>query len=168
MWRKKKFWKRVITFLVIIPLVLMSILIGILYYNQDKIVQHFIETANKDFKGSITLKESHIAPFTNFPYISVDLEDFEIFEDKESSTPLVHLKDLYLGFDFWTLVKGDFDIKMIKLNEGFVHIYQNEHGELDILKAFETNKEIEDVEEEFHIDLKRLDIVDVEFSKTNN
>lgn len=168
MLRRKKFWKRVLIFLVIIPIVLMSVLVGILYYNQDKIVQHFIETANEDFNGLITLKDSHIAPFTNFPYISVDLEDFDIFEDKESDIPLVHLKDLYLGFDFWTLVKGDFDIKMIKLNEGFVNIYQDENGELDILKAFETNKEIDDVEEEFHIDLKRLDIVDVEFSKTNS
>ena len=168
MWKKKKFWKRLITILVIIPMLLISILIGILYYNQDSIVQHFIETANKDFNGSITLKDSHIAPFANFPYISVDLEDFEIFEDKDSITPLVHLKDLYLGFDFWTLIKGDFDIKMIKLNEGFVHVYQDENGEFDILKAFETNKEIDDVEEEFHIDLKRLDIVDVEFSKTNS
>ncbi|PHR49214.1 MAG: hypothetical protein COA32_03955 [Fluviicola sp.] len=168
MWKRKKFWKRLITILVIIPMLLISILIGILYYNQDSIVQHFVETANKDFKGSITLKDSHIAPFANFPYISVDLEEFEIFEDKDSKTPLVHLKDLYLGFDFWTLIKGDFDIKMIKLNEGFVHVYQDENGEFDILKAFETNKEIDDVEEEFHIDLKRLDIVDVEFSKTNS
>lgn len=167
MWRKKKFWKRVITFLVIVPLVLLSILVGILYYNQDKIVQHFIETANKDFHGSITLKDSHIAPFANFPYISVDLEDFEVFENKKSTTPLVHLKDLYLGFDFWTLVNGEFNIKMIKLNDGFIHVYQNEIGEFDILKAFETEKEVNDVEEEFHIDLSRLDIVNVEFSKTN-
>ncbi|MEX2484320.1 MAG: AsmA-like C-terminal region-containing protein [Brumimicrobium sp.] len=167
MFKRKKFWKRIVAVIVIIPVVLTTILVGILYYNQDKIVQHFIETANKDFKGVIKLNDSHIAPFANFPYISIDLERFELFENKDAKLPIIHLKDLYLGFDFWTLVNGEFDISLVKLNEGYVHAYQDENGEFDILKAFETNKEIHDVEEEFHFNLKQLEFSNIEVSKTN-
>tara|TARA_B100000508_G_scaffold141091_1_gene146278 strand:- start:12 stop:2447 length:2436 start_codon:yes stop_codon:yes gene_type:complete len=167
MLKRKKFWKRVLIWLIILPILLVSIVIGIVYWNQDKIVQHFITTANEDFKGKIALKDSHIAPFSNFPYISVDLEDFEVFETKDSDTPLVHLKDLYLGFDFWKLIGGNFDISMIRLNEGYVHIFQDENGDLDLLKAFEPTHPIEDVEEEFHFNLEEIDFTNVTIDKSN-
>lgn len=167
MLRRKKFWKRVLIWLVIIPIVLISVGIGIVYWNQDSIVQHFLTTANEDFKGRIELKDSHIAPFANFPYISVDLEEFEVFETKDAKQPLVHLKDLYLGFDFWTLVSGDFDISMIRLNNGYIHVFQDENGEFDLLRAFEPTHEIEDVEEEFHFNLEEIDFTEITIDKSN-
>ncbi len=167
MLKRKKFWKRLILVLVVIPVLLLSIGITIVYLNQDKIVQHFITTANEDFKGEIKLEDSHIAPFSNFPYISIDLEGFEVFETKDSKVALVHLKDLYLGFDFWTLMSGAFDISMIRLNDGYIHVHEDENGSLDLLKAFEPTHPIEDVEEEFHFNLEEIDFSNLIVDKSN-
>lgn len=167
MLKRKKFWKRVLIWLLIIPILLLSIGVAIVYWKQDSIVQHFISTANDDFKGRIALAESHIAPFTNFPYISVDLEDFEVFETKESEVSLVHLEDLYLGFDFWTLISGKFDISMIRLDNGYIHTYQDENGEFDIMHAFEPTHPIEDVEEEFHFNLEEISLNNISIDKSN-
>ncbi|MDX1653284.1 MAG: AsmA-like C-terminal region-containing protein [Brumimicrobium sp.] len=167
MLRRKKFWKRLIGFVIIIPLFLILVLTTILYFKQDDIVQHFIQTANEDFQGKVTLKESHIAPFAKFPYISVDLENFKIFENKESDLPLVELEDVYLGFNLWTMISGDFEIKMIELDNGHISLHQYENGEFDLMNAFKTTEEIEDVEEEFHFDLKKLKLKNVRIDKTN-
>ena len=167
MLKQKKFWKRVFIWLLIIPIVLLSLMITIVYVKQQEIVQHFIVTANKDFKGKVEISNSHIAPFANFPYISVDLEDFEVYETKSAKEPIIRLNDLYLGFDFWTLVSGNFDISMIRLDDGFVHIYQDSAGEYNILKAFEAIEPIEDVEEEFHFSLDEINMNNVYVDKMN-
>lgn len=81
--KRKKFWKRFVLISVIAPIVLFFTVVLIVYAKQDAIVKNLIETANKDFKGAIRIKGSHVAPFANFPYISIDIEGLEIFEDDD-------------------------------------------------------------------------------------
>ena len=88
--------------LIIFPPVLFTIVIAIFYWKQDAIVQELISTLNEDFKGKVEIGESHVSPFENFPYISIDAQEVKIFEDKiADSEPIVHLKDCYLGFGFF-------------------------------------------------------------------
>jgi hypothetical protein len=166
--KSKKFWKRLIIWLIVIPVFLFSLLIGILFWKQDAIVQELITTLNKDFKGQFELKGSHISPFANFPYISIDLEELTLYEDKtKTGTPVIDIHDVYVGFDIWTLITGNFEIKAIKLKDGSINLIQHLDGELNIAKAFATEKEIESAEEEFHLDLKAIDLDHIDINKYN-
>jgi hypothetical protein len=78
--KRKKFWKRFVMFTLLSPIVLFFTVLLIVYVKQDEIVKDLIETANKDFKGAIRIKGSHVAPFANFPFISIDIEGLEVFE----------------------------------------------------------------------------------------
>lgn len=166
-WNKRKFWKRLIGFAVIIPVILFTALIAIAYFQQDRIVQHFLKTTNADFKGKVVLEDSHIAPFANFPYISVDLEGVRVFKTKRDTAAIVNLEDIYLGFNVMSLLSGDFNINMIQLADGFVHVHQNEQGDFDILQAFEPTHPIDDVEEEFHFALDEIELDGVDIKKTD-
>ena len=55
-----------------IPILLAAALIVIVYYSQDKIVAESLRYVNESFEGSWKYLDSHIAPFANFPYISID------------------------------------------------------------------------------------------------
>ena len=77
-YKRRKFWKRFLLFTLALPIFLAGVSVGIVYIKQDDIVQTLISTLNKDFKGKIEVKDSHITAFDNFPYISVDLEDVKI------------------------------------------------------------------------------------------
>ena len=126
MLKKRKFWLRLSLFLVLVPVLLFTITLVVIYSNQDKIVQHFIQTANEDFKGEIVLEDSHIAPFANFPYISIDLEGFSVFENKDlSKEPVIELEDLYIGFNLWSLLSGSFDIKSVSSTSKCLKIIHN-------------------------------------------
>lgn len=86
------------------PIVLFSVLVLIVYWKQDAIVQELLTTLNKDFKGEIRIKGSHISPFENFPYISIDLEGVEIYEAKnDKNHPILKVADLYVGFDLFNV-----------------------------------------------------------------
>ena len=81
--KKKRFWKRFFFITLTLPILIFSIAIIVVYYKQDQIVQELIKSLNENFVGTLKIKDSHIAPFANFPYISVDLEDLEVYEGKE-------------------------------------------------------------------------------------
>lgn len=170
MLKRKKFWKRLLFILVLVPIFLFSLTIAIVYWKQNEIVQHFIETANEDFKGKIKIKESHIAPFANFPYISIDLQSFYVYESKDTTiTPVIHLDDVYLGFNLWSLLGGNYDIQAIKLSNGAINIVEYDNDDYNIMRAFETFEvqEIEDIEEEFHFDLQKIELFHVDINKLN-
>jgi hypothetical protein len=164
----KKFWKRLFIGIIVVPIVLVTILTTILYAKQDAIVQELLKTVNADFRGEVQIKDSHISPFANFPYISIDLEELALYENKtDKKNPIVSVKDLYLGFDLLTLISGKMDIKLIKLSNGKIKLIQDKNGELNLLQSFALEKPVENTEEEFHLNLKSIQLDNIDVTKTN-
>ncbi len=147
---------------------LTSSAIGLLFWRQDAVVKQLLEVVNEDFEGRITIRGSHVSPFAAFPYISIDLEDLKVFADKDTAvTPILHIGDTYLGFDLLTLISGQMDIKTIRLSSGDINLVQDTLGEFNLMKAFATTKEIEDPSTEFHVDLQRITLKNVDITKLN-
>ena len=65
---------------------------------------------------------SHISPFEAFPYISIDLEHVKVHETKDKiNTPIVDVEEIFLGFDIWTILSGNMEIKeiILKIRQSF-------------------------------------------------
>ncbi len=169
MLKSRKFWKKLIVVIIVTPLLLFTTLVVLLVWKQDKITQELITALNKKFVGEIEVGDSHISPFVNFPYISIDIDNVKIYEDKTKSTkPILNVKDIYLGFDILTLMNGDFEIKSLKLKDGFIHLIQHTDGEFNISKALSDNKAVkEDAGDEFHLNLKSIDFENIDLTKLN-
>jgi hypothetical protein len=165
---RSKLVKRILITLFVLPIILIGFLILVLYYKQSDVVQHFIKQANQDFTGKVVLKNSHISPFENFPYISIDLENLQIFETKDTSQKaIIDVNDVYLGFDIINLLRGKTDIKLIKLKNGFINLIQRQNGEFNIANAFKTEKSIEEESEELHLNLKSILIENIDITKVS-
>lgn len=166
--RSKRFWRRIVILFVGVPAFLLGLTLFIVHQKQDEIVSEIISALNEDFTGSTEIKGSHISLFSNFPYVSIDLEDFKVYETKEKRRkPLIEIKDVYAGFNLWTVMSGKMEIKKIKLQNGHIDLVQHENGEFNIVKALSSNKPIEDTGEEFHLDLKHIELVEVDLTKLN-
>ncbi len=167
-YKRKKFWKRFVILAILLPIVLFFAVVGVAYWKQKEIVQHLIEDVNEDFEGLIEIEGSHISPFETFPYISIDLEHVQIFENKQKTTrPLVDVNEVFLGFDLWTIITGNMEIKDIKLKNGNLNLVQHENGEFNITKALTSKKEIESANEEFHLDLHEIELENIDIIKLN-
>ncbi len=166
--RSKRFWKRFVAVTIALPILLFFTVVLIVYAKQDSIVQGLVEDLNKDFRGATELSGSHISMFENFPYISIDLENVKVFESKQKTgTPLIKLNDVYVGFNLWTIISGNMEVKKIKLEEGEINLVQHVNGEFNIVNALSSEKEIESPEEEFHLDLKKIELENVDITKLN-
>ncbi len=163
-----RFWRKLVVTLILIPIILFSLVVLIAYWKQEKIVQELVLTLNEDFVGEITIEGSHISPFENFPYISIDLDHVKIYETKENDRePVLSIADVYVGFDMWTLLSGEYDIKVLELKEGYIHAIQHIDGELNISKALTYIKPVEEIQEDFHIHLKSILLSNVDIYKLN-
>ena len=164
-WLKNKWVKRVLFFLVALPLLLFSILIAVVYWNQDYYVQLAIEKANQDLNGKVSIGGSHIALFENFPYVSVDLEDLKVYESKEAKADcLVHVKDAYVGFNLLDLLSGNYTVKRITLKGGHIDSKQHADGSLNIERALASKVPPEKVKEDLHLDLNSIVLEQVDLS----
>lgn len=154
----------------IVLIALLSTLFVLLLWQQEQVVQQIVTYTNQHYKGKITLKGSHVALFANFPYISIDLEAVKIYETKdETKAPLVDVKDAYLGFDIWKIMGGNYDLKAIYLNEGYVKIIQHRDGSFNIANALSPidDSPSESTDKDFRLDLRRVKLREVDLHKIN-
>ncbi len=135
---------------------------------QEKIVQQLLTTFNKTMTGEITIRKSHIAPFKNFPFVSIALQDVILYADKSKSEEqeIIHLEDLYVGFDMLNVLQGNYQIKVIKLDEGHIDLIQDEQGNLNVVTALQL-KDSEEESETIDLSLDKIDLdnVSVSFSQ---
>lgn len=166
---RKKFWKRLIFMSIILPVALFTLVIAIAYYKQDEIVKELIANANRDFNGTVQLKGSHISPFANFPQISIDLEDLKLFEGKSTNKKeqVLHFNDCYIGFDMFDILAGNYVVKSLEVNQGDLRIVQHKDGALNLLNALATNKPTEEVKSDLHLNLKSIELNQIDLSKLN-
>ena len=153
--------KIILLAVIILPLVIILGAIAAVYYNQERLVQQGITAVNDSYRGELVVTGSHISPFANFPYISIDLEGVAFYENKAKNTkPLYTAKDVYVGFDLWDILAGNYKVKSIKINQGHLDVIKYENGDINLLLAKEmesTKEEIED-EEDFQFELEKLTI----------
>ncbi len=164
----KKWIKRIVISIIVLPVLLFTIAVSLLYAKQDAIVQELLTKINADFKAEIKVGDSHISPFAAFPYVSIDVDNLVVFPDKSGrQKPLVELKDIYVGFDLLKLISGKIEIATIKLKDGFIHVIQDADGNFNIVEAFATDKPVENAEEEFHLHLKSVTLENIDITKLN-
>lgn len=161
-------WKKLIGILLLLPVFLLVVVVALVYWRQDDVVQELITTANKDFTGLVEIEDSHISPFANFPYVSIDLDHVRVYEDKSrSARPIVDIEDVYLGFDLFTLLTGEMEIRAIKLTRGTIELVQHRDGTFNITQALSGKEEVEDPGAEFHLDLRKIQLIDIDLLKLN-
>ncbi len=160
-----KSWKWILGGVVLLPVVLFVTVTAVVYRKQDALVQQLLETANEDFAGRIAVRDSHISPFANFPYISIDLEGVALYETKTDTVPAVAVANVYLGFDIGSVLRGKPDIKSICVSDGTVKLIQHTDGRFNLERAFAVTDDQPAAEqsEALHIHLKsvQLERIDV-------
>jgi uncharacterized protein involved in outer membrane biogenesis len=127
---------KILLLVAILPVFLVLTVVGLVYKNQDFIVQQAIEKINKEFEGKLELEDSHVAPFANFPYLSIDLENVKFYESKaKDTTPLYEASDFYLGFNLLDLIRGIYHIEKIKVQSGHLDVIRYPNGDINLLLA---------------------------------
>ncbi len=160
------FW--LLATVLLVPILLFLVVVVVLYLKQDDFVQYGLTHANQDLKGQLKIRDSHIAPFQNFPLISIDLEDLEIYESKDKNADrLVHINDAYIGFNLLEILRGDVKVHKITLKKGSLDLKQHPDGTINVANALAPTIPSNEVSEDLHLDLDAVELVQVDVNKLN-
>ncbi|MFY0674079.1 MAG: AsmA family protein [Bacteroidia bacterium] len=141
-WKTRKFWIRLVGVCLVVPILVFTTALIYLSNNQNDLVQGQVGSLNEQFQGQIQVGETHLAPFDNFPYMSLIINDVKVLESKSASSgEILHVKDIYLGLDILDLVRGKIDIKKFKVENGFIDLVLHDDGSNNLLNAFASENE---------------------------
>jgi uncharacterized protein involved in outer membrane biogenesis len=123
-----------------VALVLLACLIGmmtsVLIWYQDQLVQKLLADVNENFNGALIIEDTNIEPFQNFPYISIAIKNVQVYENKEDMfAPILDVSDISLGLNFWSLIKGDVEVNMLRVENGNFDIYRYADGSFNLMNA---------------------------------
>lgn len=160
---KTKFLKRIVLWVLVIPLVVFSAILLIAYEKQDAIVQSQIATLNTTYKGKITISDSHLAPFESFPDISIKFDNVTIHESKEANAAVIlEVATIYIGFNLWDIATGYYDLHSLIIEDGFFDLVLHTDGTTNLDNALASSAANGDEKPlDIHlqkINLKNLDI----------
>ncbi|MEM8846635.1 MAG: AsmA-like C-terminal region-containing protein [Bacteroidota bacterium] len=160
--KKRKFWKRVIFFSILLPSILISVLLLYVQAKQDDIIQNQIASINEEHQGLITIGNSQLSLFGNFPHVSIKINKVNIYETKMDGAPsILDVESIYVGFNIWDIINGNYDIQSLLIKEGAFNIVMHENSTTNLQNALTASNETEGTSTNIHlkkIKLRNLDI----------
>lgn len=157
---KKRFLRGLIFIVFLAFVVIPGISVFVLYKNQKELTQKVLESLNEGIHGELKVADSRISPFSNFPYISIDLKNVVFYkEKKEGSEVILNTNDIYIGFNVLDILNGKYKVKSIKIEGGFLDLIKDTGGNLNLLDALNLDSKYnEEAKSELEIDLSKIQL----------
>ncbi len=147
-----------------VPLSVIVAAILVFYIKQDAIIQSELSALNQGYTGKISLGDSHLSLFENFPYVSLKIDDVTIAESKdEHAQTILAVSDIYVGFKITDLLVGDYIIHSIVVEDGFFDLVLHPDGTTNIEIALQTQTQEEEVSTPIAISLNKIELIQLEF-----
>ncbi len=151
--------------------VILSILVGTGYYissvYEDEVKNYILTEINKRLNTKVDIEEINFSVFRKFPYASLEFTNVRADEitSKKKKDDLFKVKSIYLQFNILDIIKKNYIIKKIAVDNGYINIKINKNGEdnFHIWKNDTTS-----TAEPFKIELTKLVFENISVSSNND
>ena len=124
---------RVIKYLVVFIAFLLLLLFGasivITKFYSDQLKELALIKLNEHLETPIYVNEISVSAFSQFPMISLKLEEFYLEDIKSDDDTLVFAEELSLNFNALDMLKRNYNVRKVILNDGFCRLKINEFDE---------------------------------------
>lgn len=168
--------KKVLRFIlipVVVLLLLVGIAAGILYSQQQRLVEMAVEKLNKQLPGQLAIGSSEISLFQNYPYISIALNKVQFYPNKQPGTrPIYEAERIYVGFSLPDVLRQKYRIKALAVKNGHLDLVEEGDGQLNIVKASritgDTTAATAKTSADLDLDIKKLVLKNMTISYQDN
>jgi hypothetical protein len=103
---------------------------------QERIGNMVAEEVNKQIKGELTIESSKVSMFKHFPHVSIVLQNCALYGEKsKQGKPISEIERLYVGLSLFDILKGDYTLRKISLQGGYLVVVQDTVGKINLLEA---------------------------------
>lgn len=158
--------KVAITFSIII-----SLLFGAGWYissvYEDEVKNFILSEINNRLNTKVDMEEINFSVFKKFPYASLELKNVRADEviSKEKKDDLFKIKSIFLQFNIIDIIKENYTIKKIAVEDGFINLSIDKKGN-DNFHFWK--KDTAQTANAFQIELSKLDFENISISMVND
>ncbi|HEV3223162.1 MAG TPA: AsmA-like C-terminal region-containing protein [Puia sp.] len=132
--------RKVLVRFLFIPLICLTIFIiaaiAVLYSQQQRLVTLAVKELNKKLPGELVIGSSNISIFQNFPYVSISMNDIRFYSGKiTTDKPIFEAEKIFAGFSLSDILKHQYHVKVIFLENGLFNLEQDNNGKFNIIEA---------------------------------
>jgi len=134
--------KKILLYLLLGATVLMATGVALVYFNQDKIIQLFVQEANQHLKTEVKVGKISLSLFEKFPQLAMKFDHITITgANKADKRPMAVAKKLYGTFDLRDLWAGRYIVSRVYLEDAEVLLTVDEAGQenFDIFRKGEAS-----------------------------
>lgn len=126
----KKWLKRIVFGGLITLIGLLGLVWLLAYVYQDDLKNYVGETVKENLNRNIEIGESGIdySIMSHFPNIAIQLPEVRIANPETVEGKLINVKEIYIVFDLFSMIGGEFLINEIAVSEGDIHIHFDKDG----------------------------------------
>jgi len=162
MWYK---WaKRLLAGIGIFLALLFGIVAMIIYLYEDEIKQYAVNELNKNLAVPVAVEEIELTLFSQFPSASLQFNELYIADSANKDT-LLYAEHLYLNFNFWDMIGGDYTVKEVKAENSVIKLQIDSNGIENYLILKEDT--IEKKQDKFSFALEEVSFDEIRLSYTN-
>lgn len=147
---------------------LFGVVCYILYAHEQEIADELIASFNEGQAGQLSYAKVELSPFRAFPYISIDIKDlrFDGNKDSENDHAIYAFRDVYVGFNMFDLLQGEYVIKNLVLSNGHLYLEKYADGTYNITRAKARARDDEEGGST-HLDLKHVELRNITLHEAN-
>nr|WP_245402702.1 AsmA-like C-terminal region-containing protein [Pontibacter sp. E15-1] len=138
----------------------MGIAFGLVYTYQDKIIELFVDEANKHIKTKVEVGQISLSLFDKFPHVAVSLDQVNVHEGlPESTESLARADKLYFTFSLLDVLRGAYSVKEFYMEKGEVYVKVLPDGSVnyEVIASDTTASD----DEGFSFDLEKISLSEV-------
>ena len=167
---RRPFFLPLLGWIILVLMLLTCAMTGLLYAKKEVVIAHLLNHANQHYNGLVTVEKADLSPFRKFPYVSIELTNIKVFETKKKdTTAIIDVQKAYLGFNIWRLLRSDYQLQKLKLENGLLNLVQYENNEFNLIRALKlkTEEKTNTSEQAFTLDLSSIELTKIVIKKTN-
>ena len=139
--------RKILTYLILTVIILL--LSAFIYFsiNKDEISRDLLLKLNEIQNGEIAFETIALAPFAQFPEISLSLGNVSYFENYKVSgnskeKPICELENIYFSFNLIDLFSGNINVSKITIKSGYLRILTYPDSSVNFINAIGSDKDL--------------------------
>ena len=137
----------------------------IIYLYEDEIKQYAVEELNKNLAVPVAVEEIELTLFSQFPFASLQFNNLFIADTANSDT-LMYAEYLYMNFNFWDMIGGDYTVKELKVENSVIKLRIDSLGNENYLILKEDS--LDKKKEKFSFALEEVSFDKIRLSYSNH
>lgn len=133
-----KWTKRILAGLGILIVLVVGFFFTVVYLYEDEVKQYAVDQLNKHLKVKVQAPEIDLTLWDQFPNASLRFNNVLIpdYLDPQEKDTMLYAQHIYLSFDFWDLMSGNYKVQDVKIENAIINLVVNKQGlsNYDILK----------------------------------